>query len=444
MVRRILMCLCGMLALAAALWAQAETIEAYLEGVIGSPGPNNNATGAAPMTGWAVATTGIAKVVIQVDGIDIGQTHYGGVRPDVTAAKPGYVDSPAPGFGYHLNTTDFPNGIHRISAKVYTYGGSIVVLNQKYDVNFNNNPTILRPFGQLEYPQRNQQLYGTCDLNAGARIYTPVTGWALDLGVEIGDEGIGYVELLVDGSLLSYGIFNGFDGTGNAILLGGDYNTRAGCFFSYVTGGLTNCYGFPRQDIEVNYPYAINAPAAGFRFVLDIGFLISAYGYSQGAHVLTIRSGDILTNSENISEIPVLFLCEENLPDEGAFGEIETPHTDRPYEDTIVFQGWALDEDGIHLPLGTTPETYGTGHVDIWVDGQFVGRADYGVDARPGVAALFSGYPNALAPVWRFAWDSNTLADGLRQLQVYVVDDDGIPTLIGERSFFVDNVRHNP
>ena len=413
MFRRTLVCLCGLLALAAAPWAQAETIEGYFEGLVwpsGSPGPGNYATGAVGMTGWVVATTGVAKVVVQVDGVDIEQAHYGGPRPDVTRViNPSYPDALAPGFGYHLNTTRFPNFQHRISVKVYTFGGSIVDLPQVYTVNFNNNPSILRPFGGIDYPQRNQELYGTCDLNSPNPIYTPVTGWALDLGVEIGDAGVGYVELLLDGTIL--------------------YNTRTDCFFDHETGGLTNCYGIPRQDIEVRYPYAINAPAAGFRFVLDIGFLLNV-GYSQGGgHVLTIRSGDILTNVENVAEIPVGLYCRENLPDEGSFGVIETPLTDRPYEDTIVMQGWALDEDGI-------------GAVEIWVDGIFFGNASYGVDSRPGVAAEYPGYPDVLAPVWRFLWDSHDLADGLRQMQVYAYDIYGNRTLIGERSFTVDNVVH--
>ena len=64
MFRRTLVCLCGLLALAAAPWAQAETIEGYFEGLVwpsGSPGPGNYATGAVGMTGWVVATTLLAS-----------------------------------------------------------------------------------------------------------------------------------------------------------------------------------------------------------------------------------------------------------------------------------------------------------------------------------------------------------------------------------------------
>jgi len=408
MSRRILVSLCGLLALAAAPWAQAETVKGYFEGLVGPPGANY-ATGAAGITGWAVATTGIAKVVIQVDGVDVGQAFYGAFRPDVTAAQPGFVDSPAPGFGYFLNSTDFPNAPHDVTAKVYTYGGSVVILPQTYSIVFNNNPSIVRPFGAIERPLRNQDLFGNCGpaLNP---ILTPITGWALDLGVEIGDEGIGYVELMVDQVPI--------------------FNTRLHCRYSAESGGLTQCYGLPRQDIEAIYPYTINSPSAGFRFVLDVGALIAFSGYTEGNHTLTIRAGDILTNVENIAEIPVNFFCTENLPNASSFGQIESPRGDRAYEGDILFQGWALDIDGVN-------------HVDVHVDGNKVGTASFGLDTRPSVLVAYPGYPNSLAPVWRFTWDSTTLGDGVRQLQVFAFDNLGGRSLIGEQSFFVDNVRDN-
>lgn len=431
MVRRILVSLCGLMALVAAPWAHAET-RGYFEGIIGNPAPNNAATGAVPLTGWAVATSGIAKVVIQVDGNDVGQAAFGRLRPDVTAANPGFPDSPAPGFSYHLNTTPYSNAHHRITAKVYTFAGEVFVLGQAYEPYFNNNPSILRPFGRIDYPYHSQQVFGTCDLDAPNRRLTPVTGWALDLGVETGDTGVGYVELMVDGVIVPPSIFQGYSvQTGQPVFYGGPFNTNSGCFFSYYTGGLTNCYGFPRQDVQATYPYAFNAPQAGFRFVLDIGYLITGLGFSQGNRHLIIRSGDVLTNVENIDEIQVTFLCEENLPDQGSIGEIELPHAFPAYEGNVLFQGWAIDIDGVD-------------HVDMWVDGVFVGTADYGVDTRPFVFTNYPGYPDASAPVWRFLWDSTELADGWRQLQVYVTDDRGVVHLLGERDFFVDNDLHTP
>jgi hypothetical protein len=404
MTKRWMVCLCGLLALSFAPGAQAETIRGYFEGIIGG---HNAGSGAPGMTGWAVADSGVRKVVIQVDGVDLGQAGYGGVRPDVTSAVPGFPDSPAPGFGYFLNTTDFENGVHTVSAKVYTWDGNEAVIDGTRQIFFNNNTSILAPFGAINWPHRNADLYGTCDLTAPSRTYTPVIGWVLDLGVEIGDQGVGYVELLLDGSIV--------------------YNSDTSCSYILETGGFTNCYGLPRLDVESMFPFSLNASSTGYRFVLDIGALISFGGWAQGNHTLTVRAGDISNQVANVAEIPVFFHCEENLPNQGSFGVIESPVESRPYEDTIVFQGWALDAQGIL-------------RVDIYVDGQFVGTADYGVDSRPAVLMQYPGFINAEAPVWRFEYDSYQTSNGSHQIQVYAVDiGAGVGTLIGERTFFVDN-----
>lgn len=383
--------------------AQAETILGYFEGILGG---DNAATGAVGMTGWAVADSGIAKVVIQVDGVDIGQAFYGGLRPDVTAAQPGYVDSPAPGFGYFLNTTDFWNGNHTVSVKVHTFAGNIVVIPGTRIIFFGNSTAVLKPFGYLEWPHRNADLTGTCGAPlATNRILTPVVGYALDLGVEIGDTGIGYVELLLDGSII--------------------YNTDLDCHYSIFEGGFSQCYGMPRVDVENIFPFALNAPSAGFRFVLDVGAFID-FGWAQGNHVLTIRAGDISTQVANIAEIPVNFFCDTNLPTAYSFGFIESPLEDRPYEDTVVFQGWALDAQGVQF-------------VEVYVDGLFAGRASYGVDSRPSVALQYPGYPDSFAPVWRFNYDTTQTSDGFHQVQFWIIDDTGVGSFIGERTFFVDN-----
>jgi Bacterial Ig domain len=350
----------------------------------------------------------VRRIVIQVNGVDIGQAGYGQLRPLVTQDNPGFVDSLQPGFGYFLNSTDFTNEIHRITAKVVTFAGNEVILPQFHDLRFINNTAILKPFGNIDLPLRNTDLYGSCDLNETSRIYTPVIGWALDLGVEIGDQGVGYVELLIDGAIAA--------------------NSKTSCFFSFATGGFSNCYGLSRLDVERMIPFALNAPNSGFRFVLDIGMLITQGQISQGNHTLTIRAGDISTQVANIAEVPVNFFCDTNLPNEGSFGFIESPNVGPQYSGTVVIQGWALDIDGIS-------------RVEVFIDGAYVGNASYGVDSRPSVAVQYPGFPNALAPVFRFLFDSNTVSDGVHQLELIARDLLDHPTEIGEMSFIVENRR---
>lgn len=408
------------LALLTILWAASPV--AAQENVIGFfEGPNgglNAGSGAIGMTGWALADTGVRRVTIQVDGVDIVEASYGGFRPIVEDDHPGFPDSAGAGFGIQFNSTDFSNGLHYLSAKVETFGGSIVILpalaptgqvpDGRLPVHFTNNTSILAPFGRINVPQRNANLIGTCDRNNSIR-YTVVSGWALDLGVELHDAGVGWVEVMVDGVILA--------------------NSRTGCFYNTATGGLTNCYGLQRLDIERSYPFALDAPNSGFRFVLDIGELLNN-GWVQGHHTLGIRAGDLSNQSIEIDEIPVNFLCAENNGNEPSFGFIETPRPGRQWADLINFQGWALDFQGVAA-------------VEIFVDGTSIGLADFGagLGGRPGVLSRYPGYPDSLSPVWRLSnFDTTNLSEGFHQVQAQVTDDLGATTIIGETTFFVNNV----
>ncbi|MDA8018465.1 MAG: Ig-like domain-containing protein [Thermoanaerobaculia bacterium] len=392
-----------LLSLLAAPAAAQEDVRGFFEGL---PNGYNGGTGALPLTGWVLADSGVRRVVIEVNGVPVGQTVYGHFRPDVLDLFPGYPDSAGAGFTFNLNTTDFENGVHTVTAQVLTNNGTIRTIEGRYEIFFNNNTSTLRPFGEIDIPQRHADLFGTCDLVSSNRIYEPVEGWALDLGVEIGDTGIGYVELLMDGAIVA--------------------NSRTGCSFNIVTGGLTDCYGLRRLDIERIFPFALNSPSAGFRFVLDVGALIAGSNVSQGFHMLTIRAGDIATNVENIAEIPVNFFCEQNETNPGSFGFIEMPRPGVIVAGDTVIQGWALDIDGIN-------------RVEVFVDGIHVGNATYGVDSRPAVANEYPGYPDAAAPVWRLTWDSTSRTDGFHEVEAVAVDDRGASTIIGERTFFTNN-----
>lgn len=369
--------------------------------------------------GWVLATSGVKRVVIQVDGTDIGQATYGLFRPQIEDLFPGFPDSAGAGFGYNLNGTEFLNDLHRVTAKIVTNAGTTLVLpavdpsgtilpDGVQEVFWSYSTTNLHPFGEINDPPRNTELFGTCDRLNPVRRYSPITGWALDLGIEDGDSGVGYVELLLDGSVIA--------------------NSRIGCRFNLAAGGFTDCYGLPRLDIERRYPYALDAPNAGFRFAIDVGFLID-FGWPQGHQTLTVRVGDISNQVTNVAEVPVFFSCVENLGNEPSFGKVETPRRGELVADLIDFVGWALDGEGVSK-------------VELFVDGTSIGEAAFGVGqgTRPAVLAMYPGYPDAAAPVWRLlGYDTNELPDGVRQLQVRITDVLGEETLLGSQSFRVDN-----
>ncbi|RMH16417.1 MAG: hypothetical protein D6696_18145 [Acidobacteria bacterium] len=373
----------------------------------GPTGGGNTASGAVGMTGWVVADVGVRRVILQVDGVDVVQAGYGRPRPGVERQFPGFPDSAAAGFGVILNATEHLDGLHVVSARAELMDGTFFDIPPKRTLLFQNSTHNLRPFGRIDRPNRNADLVGNCDTTDPFRRFTVIEGWALDLGVEIGDSGIGFVEIMLDGVILA--------------------NSRRDCRFDFLAGGFTDCYGLTRLDVENQYPFALDAPNAGFRFVLDVGALIADGARTEGHHTITIRAGDISNQNENIAELPVFFICSQSLADDLAFGLIEVPRPNRIYAGVMRFEGWALDADGVAL-------------VEVFVDGEKIGNADFGVDSRASVAAQYPGFPDTLMPVWRLFFDSNKVVDGEHQAQVFVTDTLGNTVEIGETSFIVDNV----
>lgn len=369
----------------------------------GQIGGGNAGAGVVRLFGWALDADGIAAVDVYVDGVIAGRAVYGRSRPEVSQQFPGFPDSGLPGWSFALNTTRYTNGLHTVSAEAISVTGARTQLPARV-FEFLNTTHNLVPFGEVDRPLPNTELFGTCDPNAVDRRLTVVTGWALDVGIELNDTGVGYVELLLDGTILA--------------------NTRLDCFFHPGLGGLTNCYGLRRLDIERAFPDVRDAPHSGFRFVIDIGALIE-FGYVEGFHVLSIRSGDVNGGSSEFAEVPVTFLCDDRVGNEGAFGDVDLPPNGLLFDDVVTFTGWALDFEGVD-------------RVQVWVDGTFFGNAVYGL-ARPPVSAQFPGYPDTAFPAWTFTFDSRLIANGVHHMQVIVVDDHGFTTMIAERFFTVLN-----
>ncbi len=386
----------------AALPALAEAPFGYFDGVHGA---GNGGGGVIRMTGWVLDDDGILAVRIYVDGIIAGQAKYGGSRPGVKSKFPGYPDSDAPGWGFRLNTAHYLNGLHSITVKAYSHSGEVMTLGS-LTYHFINTTHNLKPFGRIETPFENTELFGICDLNDPARRYTVVTGHALDAGVEEGDMGVAWVELLIDGAIYA--------------------NSRTNCDYDPETGGLTNCYGLRSLRVESEHPTLRDAPHAGFRFVLDIAALLD-FGYQPGHHVLTIRAGDIAGQVANIDEIPVFFFCDYFKPNSGSFGFFDgfSPAGPQGGFELIKLKGWALDWEGV-------------ASVHVWANGgTYLGQATYGIP-RAGVRVKYPGYPDR-RPGWELYFDPIVIPEGRNLIQILVTDIFGDETMIGERPIFVEH-----
>ncbi|HYO16130.1 MAG TPA: Ig-like domain-containing protein [Thermoanaerobaculia bacterium] len=371
----------------------------------GKVGGGNSGAGLLPLHGWALDDDGIASVDVLVDGRVAGRAFYGRARAGVTQRFPGFPDSALPGFGFELDTTRYLNGLHRVAIRVRSRSGEVVTLEPR-TFEFLNLTHNLQPFGKIEFPKAQAELRGNCDLADPARRFSVISGYALDSGTTEEDSGIGYVELLIDRAVWA--------------------NSRVDCQFVAEAGGLTNCYGLRRLDIEQAFPGLKDSPHAGFRFVLDIGALISFFTYSPGSHLLTIRAGDHADQVKNIAEFPVTFTCDEDILNEESFGDIDQPRNGLLYHGTVRATGWALDWEGVQS-------------VTVLVDGREIGNATIGF-ARPEISFFYPGFPESAAAGWEFSFDTRTLSNGQHFLDVLVRDDAGATTFIGKRRFVVNNV----
>ena len=385
----------------------------------GKVGGGNALDGSAPLFGWALADNGVAAVDVLVDGIIDGRAIYGRSRPGVTQAHPGFPDSALPGWVYNLDTTHYLNGFHTVSARVRSKRGETADL-KAIRFQFNNTPSQLGPFGKIEFPNANAELFGECGLTCpfgngpdilidNPRRYSVVQGWALDTGVIPNDSGVGYVELLIDRSLFSPQ----------------GYNSTTGCFYTSETGGLTNFYGLRRQDISNLFPQLRDSIHSGFRFVLDVSQLINCGLYAPGHHTLTIRAGDQFGTVRDIAEIPVTFSCADFGTNDPSVGSIDVPGAGLLYHDTVQVTGWALDYQGVQV-------------VTALVDGTAIGSANVTL-ARPGISALYPGYPNSATPGFSIPFNTRKLSNGRHKLQVIVSDTVGSDTLLGEVTFTIAN-----
>lgn len=385
----------------------------------GQVGGGNALNGSAPLFGWALADNGVAAVDVLVDGIIDGRALYGRSRPGVTQAHPGFPDSALPGWVYNLDTTHYLNGFHTVSARVRSKKGETANL-KGIRFQFDNTPSQLGPFGKIEFPNANAELFGDCGLTCpfgngpdiiidNPRRYSVVQGWALDTGVIPNDSGIGYVELLIDRALFSPQ----------------GYNSTTGCFYTSETGGLTNCYGLRRQDISNLFPQLRDSIHGGFRFVLDVSQLINCGLYAPGHHTLTIRAGDQFGTVREIAEIPVTFSCADFGTNDPSVGSIDVPGAGLLYHDTVQVTGWALDYQGVKV-------------VTALVDGVAIGSANVTL-TRPGISALYPGYPNSATPGFSIPFNTRKLSNGQHKLQVIVSDTVGSDTLIGEVTFTIAN-----
>jgi hypothetical protein len=384
------------------------------------PGSNQPMNGVFPITGWALDDESIAYVEIMVDGLAMGNAVTGVHRPDIANRFPSDPDAEYSGFVRMLNTTVLNNGIHILAVRVVDNEGASRVIGRRFVQTFNTGSN-LPPFGAIEWPIDNHVMFAQgCQAIGGVEppwsgdVYDNpanvemVVGWALDVGSRTDMGGVGYVQLLLDGNIIS--------------------DTNEGSFYWAPAEWDFNYYGHTRMDVHNLYVDVENSKHSGFSFLMDISYLILARGYSEGLHLIKVRAGDRENNVTDIAQLPVIFDCNDDA-DDPAWGDIWTPEHMELESDVVEVTGFAID-------------TRSFNRVEIWVDGVHVGNADFGLPS-PGLGDLYPWLPPIFANNSAYSYDLDTvaanLADGEHIIVVQTEDTLGGRTIIGQRRFVLDN-----
>jgi len=382
------------------------------------PQENQPMNGVYPITGWALDEGSLEDVEILIDGQTIGHANTGMHRPDVGNRFPSHEGSDYAGFQRFLNTSRYANGVHILAVRLRDNEGASRVIGRRF-VHITNVGHNLPPFGAIDWPIADHTMYSYTCSDDPAYSYPDdtyevpeniemVAGWALDIGSGTDTGGVKYVQLLIDGVLLS--------------------DTLIDDEWLNYFDMMVNYYGYDRLDIEEMFPDVINAKHSGFVFAVDVGYLLDYQDFHEGLHWLKIRAGDQKNNVTDIAEIPVLLKCWAGPNNDPGFGDILTPEDMEIVSGVTPVNGWAIDFDTVW-------------EVEIWVDGQYKGYATYGLSSDY-VEEMFPWYPDSRTRNAGFYYelDTTTLTDGQHRLVVNIEDRNGNTSILGERDFIVDNL----
>lgn len=219
------------------------------------PGTSQPMNGVFPVTGWALDDESIAYVEVMVDGLAMGNAVTGVHRPDIGHRFPSDAAAEYSGFVRMLNTTVLNNGIHVIAVRVVDNEGASRVIGRRFVQTFNTGSN-LPPFGEIDWPIDNHVMYAqgcrprggvvppwSGDVYADPDNVEMIVGWVLDVGSRTDLGGVAYVQLLLDGNIIS--------------------DTNTGSFYWLPAQWDFNYLGHERMDIHELYVDVPNSKHSG-------------------------------------------------------------------------------------------------------------------------------------------------------------------------------------
>jgi hypothetical protein len=414
-------------------------------GWIDVPGPQGfpGASGSVGIVGWALDDVAVDHIDFLIDSQIVataighnlpGSTaSYGSQRAEVRAAYPDVPGSLYSGFGANIDTTRLINGVHTLDVRATDNLGASALIGSR-PLQIVNNPGNIGPFGWLDFPLDKASLLCSTGSGGGSpsppappgAIFNYVSGWALSTGTQPGKGSVVWVELRLDGAVVS--------------------NTARDCFQS--GGKLYDCYGLSRPDVPRVFPGYENGDNGGFRFAVaflpdfalpglfdvalpqaDGSLAITTFTVA-GKHTLAVYAGSDEGVAKQIASISVDILCDASGGNQPAFGYIDSPQGGQEVVGNLSVFGWAYDIQGVD-------------HIEVDIDGQLFATsanatAVYGL-LRPDVPAHDPRVPGPGNVGWQTAIDTTKVGDGQHEIEVYVIDRSLQTSEIGRQRFTVNN-----
>jgi hypothetical protein len=112
----------------------ADPVDAVFGLLLEEPIDGETHSGVGNLRGWSLASDGIEKIELYVDGVFFQDAPYGGVRGDVAGVFPTVNSGLYSGFSLSYNYSDLDTGEHTIMARAYTKSGRVRESTSTFEV----------------------------------------------------------------------------------------------------------------------------------------------------------------------------------------------------------------------------------------------------------------------------------------------------------------------
>ena len=407
------------------------------------------------VSGWAINESGISEIRVYLNNNYLGTAEYGFNRTDINNLYPDLSQSTNSGFCQTFDISKYGNGTKEVKIEIVANNGSYITENININVQ-------LISLSELETPKKEASITNST---------LKIKGWAL------ADSGVKYVNVYMDGEKIAratYGIARsdiqskypqyvdsknaGFEATidiskikagtkkieivvrandnskqvitininvklksvskletpkADAVVKNSTLSIKGWALaesgIKYVNVYMDGekiaraNYGKARSDIQSKYPQYIDSKNVGFEATIDISKIKAGTKKIE----IVVRAND---NSKQVITININVKLK-------SVSKLETPKANATIKNgKLILKGWALAESGVN-------------YVNVYIDGQKVGRATYG-KSRSDVKSLYPQYVDSKKPGFEANIDLSKLETGIKKLEVVVRAKDGTKQVI--------------